>query len=755
MSLRHEQGWGDLPLDVLSRIGRSLTSLGQDIGAMRAVCKRWKQGVSIVPVSLQPSSPPWHYAAFPRTVAVDVGARGKGRSLCQQELKVLSHPATVPTFRQSLTALALDRCAITDALLLSALETLPFLEDLSLNGCCFLRGEFLLEASNARNSKNAANPHIALKRLSMTDCSINFHLPPLSTAVSDEGQGPGLFAPFAPNLQVLDLGGNPLGDELIMRSVSELDRLQVLGLRCARFLTSQGLASLCARCLDIHTLDLDECWTLTEDAEETWQVLLKFRALQTLIFPLSSPPTKLPPLTSLYLTSNPAISNSTSYLKLFLSTICKHGCKFLPAIKTMHCSIAPGKRVSTCFSTVHRDSGGVSFWRRIDAVPRNCAQPSPLGLRFNARELSSAVTALRRAQFEMLMDLSLPSCGLPLEVATVLLQAAPGLTALDFSRNSFCRTRTQVNTDFAAALGSLKRLRFLNLSGCGLSDHGMSTMFSNPRCGLTSLTSLNLADNKNLTDQTIHRLLCEMCTMDGGDLNSNLKSLDVYGTSISLNSLLACPPGMTHLGFGGANMVKVKKEHAQDETGNDVGLEQLFMRLPKLLSLEIADYDALNRMEFMTLASVLTSLTQLSLRGSRLCTDWEGPQDLSALRLLTRLKALDLSRCVFSLENGHVQSIVSDESLEALGQLPWLSTLRVADSSHITPAGIQTITKRMPSLAYLDLTCCLGLFQGQVKEDQDLLYETVPKALVDRAVVCLPQGTILSDRHSCWVRSEK
>lgn len=768
MTFRRERGWGDLPLDALARIGRSLTFLGQDVGTMRAVCKRWKQGTFIIPMSLQPSSPPWHYAAFPCPVAIDCGARGKGRSVSEHELQALIHSATTPDLRQTLKALALDRCAITDALLLCLLDGLPFLEELSLKGCGFLSGEFLIEAGQSTSS-----PHLALKRLNMADCSINFHLPPLSTVISDGNQVPlGLFAPLAPNIEVLDLGGNPVGDEVIMRSVCELDQLQVLGLRSARFLTSQGLAFLSARCPAIHSLDLDECWNLVEDAEATWQALTNLRSLHTLILPVSPLPSNLPPLSSLYLTTNTSISNTASHLKLLLTSI-TNSRKLLPDIKILDCSIGPGLRVSACspyflggswVNTKHSVKGvvddvsrKVSIWRRVDSqAPRNWTRPSPIGARFTSRELSSTVAALRRVRFESLMHLSLPSCGMPLEVGTALLQAAPGLTTLDFSQNPLWTPSNKafsVQMAFAKVLGSLKALRCLNLSGCGLTDQGMSIVIDNPGFGRL-LTSLNLAENKNLTDSTICRLLLRAATKtDPNDSAGELRSLDVYGTSISSESLLACPVGLTHLRFGGAHMTGGPNRDV-------LGLEHVFRRLSGLLSLEICDYGALKRAEFTTLCSVVTSLTQLSLRGCRISAGWkEGPPDMSTLRSLTHLKTLDLSRCVVSaLEtaNGtaNTQSMVSDELLGALGQLPFLSTLRVAESSNITAVGLQAITERMPSITLLDLTCCRGLFQGQHKEDKDLLYETVPKALVDRAIVCLPQGTILSEGHSCWTRSD-
>ena len=126
-----------------------------------------------------------------------------------------------------------------------------------------------------------------------------------------------------------------------------------------------------------------------------------------------------------------------------------------------------------------------------------------------------------------------------------------------------------------------------------------------------------------------------------------------------------------------------------------LGLEHVFRRLSGLLSLEICDYGALKRAEFTTLCSVVTSLTQLSLRGCRISAGWkEGPPDMSTLRSLTHLQTLDLSRCVVSaLEtaNGtaNTQSMVSDELLGALGQLPFLSTLRVAESSNITAVGLK------------------------------------------------------------------
>jgi F-box/leucine-rich repeat protein 13 len=129
----------------------------------------------------------------------------------------------------------------------------------------------------------------------------------------------------------------------------------------------------------------------------------------------------------------------------------------------------------------------------------DCTRVSDLGVRHIMEGASSSV----------LRELNLTNCQKLSDIS--LLRLTPGCPALTHLSLSYCEHISDTGVEL---LGKLPHLYSLDLTGCGITDHGVASLHNNPR-----LRHLGLAELPDITDDGIKRMCCELALLESLDIS--------------------------------------------------------------------------------------------------------------------------------------------------------------------------------------------------------------------------------------------
>lgn len=243
-------------------------------------------------------------------------------------------------------------------------------------------------------------------------------------------------------------------------------------------------------------------------------------------------------------------------------------------------------------------------------------------------------------------------------------------------------THTRVSEVGLALLSGLP-LRELVLNECSR----MSSL--QPLLLMPSLTHLELADCKNLSDDSLFEVLCHL---------SALKKLDLRSTNIKNRTLAALPPKLISLSLAECRFV------------SSAGLQTL-ERIDSLEVLNLASLHIIHLLERERLPKNQAQATMRSLPRTLSClnlSNSEGLIDSDIAELATALP------CLSSLSLRHM-SMLSDKGLHALRDLP-LTELDLTYCSLLSDDGLVCSLAKMPSLSYLNVSHCKLLTVRGLKE---------------------------------------
>ena len=637
-----------------------------------------------------------------------------------------------------LTSLAARDATLADDALQAALPQLPRLASLRLSGALFLRGGALPALGTLR----------ALRRLDLAFCGLALGI----NVASAEAVG-GLAA-----LTRLDLAGNGLDDGALLR-LAALPALRWLSIAHSPGLTDAGLLEFAERspaASALRALDLSACAGLGDRAWEALGYMPSLAALGLAHLPalLAQPgmPEAMPA----------ALWRTGRLASLSLAGSCCHPSKLRllaatcgAGLRTLDLSTGGGGLADL----PEGGDDGAAAAAAAAAADETLARPRLVGQpyrRLSARHLALLCEAAEH--LHGLRRLSAAGARLPLQACLALLRASPWLQDVDLSgccleqssagggpagsagtevlMSSGVRRRLDFHGEaalmaqrmrgaaagvgtsggalataaaFAAALGELApRLRRLRLGQVsGLTESHLSSL-----CQLTALTELSLAGGGAACSDAV---CCALASLPG------LARLDISTGGLGDGGLAAlggCPAlaalaAARNRGITPAGVIAFCAGGVGQR-----GLRELDLSMISVLDDEAA----------AALAAGCPRLRRLRLSGSGGAASshvsYLTPAGVRALASLGELRELSLGRC---------PEAVTDEALAYLATgCPLLARLSLAESSRLTAGGLAASLPRLPALTALDLTCCFGLVDDEMRS-------MLPGAT--HANVSLPQGS--------------
>lgn len=456
---------------------------------MRFVCTRWRDGVSSARISLQPKGFDEYARTFWRPKRLDFSSRYFSPVMQRKDLDVfngsmsgvehciLNHMQHVTslsslTRAQGLRELSLDHSNVTDSILGSVLEICTRLETLSVQGCMFLRGEWI---ESLRHT-----PHV--RTLKMGGCGMDLtRYWSSDTSVLQKLCG----------LETLVLMGNGVSDECI-NVLSHCLSLTYLDIRRCSDVTYHSLYTL-STFESLKTLKIGPLFHCSLD--DIWQAIPKFKSLCALEIygQMDRPSSSLADLLDRDLWHMPPLQK-LSLMNTYYDW---------STIKAL--SIA-------CGQTLEYINLGQS--RPGDVAQRQQCTVEPLDATFPKLVCLKAVHSL-----------------LPLNAINALLISSPGLEVLDLSgcpclkpsRSMWRRTlwdgqqqTSNIVDDFARALGSLARLKSLSLQNACIEDAHLAHIGM-----LTDMTTMDISNNPGLANVSLYK-------------GALWKCINIVNTSISL-----------------------------------------------------------------------------------------------------------------------------------------------------------------------------------------------------------------------------
>lgn len=645
------------------------------------------------------------YQRYSRPRKVDFGRRRYAPIMATEELQAISiigetlESCIIDGFRnlqsliplthiKSLRHLKMDCSSVTDNMLIEVIRHLGNLSSLSLRACVFLRGEFLECLHYLPN----------LEVLHMGECGIALNLhTEWSTALTSLS-----------DLKDLDVSGNHVDDSIVCL-ISKFESLQSLNIRKSPELTMTGIQYLSngsvAKTLRVLKVGgmLDQC------PQDIWKFLPKFKILMAIeisdcpAFPDSgSIPDgtaaslwQLPPLQKISLVGS---YKDWSMLKI-LSATCGNTLEYLNISGSWGISVTgssslsyrphrwqdftQGRQEEQLFFPKLKTFKAINSKLPLLLINRILQGSTELEhLDLSACNLKASNMRRRRLQFQL---------------------SGNEFSGLNFSENGINNTKsrdfTRIMTEFAEALGKLRKLSSLKCQYCSLDDIHLQCLGN-----LENLIELNLMGNQDITDTSMFQLS-----------RASLQKINVLNTSISDAALLflgrhGCK-NLAEISVGGH--LSVVSDEGIVELSNNAG--------SSLTSISITDCKYLNDTGIQKIVERFSNVRSIHLKGcSSLSED--------GLRKITGWKFLEdisLSCMAKAVQDDLVKDIMSHHSSLSRLSLRGATNLSKKSWDYILSGNLLTI---------IDVTSCSGM------GNDDESAAKIPKS--SPVKIYFPQGSV-------------
>jgi Leucine-rich repeat (LRR) protein len=589
----------------------------ESLSSMRLVCRSWRDAVSSACVALQPKGFTHYADVFHRPVKLDFSARhfspvmhNKDLQVFEQTMRtvqrcVLNNMQNIQSlaslvFAEGLLELSLEKSNVTDGILLEVLPKLTKLQKLNIQGCMFLRGEFLRGLEYTQD----------LKVLKMGACGVDIagskHWNKVVTMLC--------------RLEELSIMNNLVSDESI-KVLQHCSKLQYLDIRKCPDITFESLYFLSLHCLGLQTLKVGPIFNCSID--EIWQLIPKLTALHAL-----------------------EISGQVEHTERPLTDI----------LDTSLWQMPPLKKISLIDS--YHD------WSTIKALSVSCGEHLEyLNIsQTRTRDFVSQTMADEDAvHFPKLTCLKCMRSRLPLESIVTIMKASSRLQHLDVSFSEYSAMRLtrmmmrrqvmirlrpefhkgrvleseaqqKVAESFAKALGSLQYLQELKIASIGVQNVHLEHLPN-----LVNLKVLDCSDNRGIDDIPLGRAYWP-----------SLEVLNIANTSISADAMQRLKRSSTlkHLKELYVSVATISGETICDFVS---GCREL--RCLHMIDMDLLDDESLGR-----IVKMCPKIQDLSLAGCQSLS----PMGLLSVAGLRDLVKLDLSRCKQAVTDDAIQHIISN-----------------------------------------------------------------------------------------------
>lgn len=598
--------------------------LGDDhrsLSNMRLVCRRWRDAVNSARISLQPKGFGGYAGIFRRPIRLDFSSRHFSPVMQRQDLESfeqsmrgvekcildnIQHVTSLSTLLHAdrLLELSLENSNVTDAILLRILPKFKSLQTLNVQGCMFLRGEWL----------DMLQHMSLLEVLKVGGCGMDL------TQYKDWNK---IFRSLS-RLRTIVLMGNILSDDCI-KALGHCPDLMYVDIRKCSDVTYESLYALSTLCPGIQTLKIGPLFHCSLD--ELWQMIPRFKSLRALeIYGHMERPFRsladvldrdlwhMPPLEKLSLMDS---YYDWSTVKA-LSIACGQSLEYLHIGHSR-----PGDIVRCCSRDAIEDTD---------------------------------------VTFPKLKHLKGVYSILPLNAMIALISSCPRLETLDLSGYHHLKptramrrmvtldhrtgdtqkqnSRTHLIDVFSRVLGSLLHLKRLKLQNTCVEDAHL-THLSN----LSLVEKIDLSNNIGVTDVTLAQIVSW----------KNLSTLDILNTSVSSDGIE----------FLRGNLAsKLEEFYVSGNLHGVSGLDvyRFVSNFPQMRILHMKD---LKRVEDEILAKVAEKcphITDLSLAGCQGIS----PNGLPCIVNLKNLVKLDISRLRTTVSDQNLRIILSNTCLSEL-----------------------------------------------------------------------------------------
>lgn len=504
---------------------------------------------------------------------------------------------------QNLVSLSLEKSSVTDAALSEVLQQCSSLEVLNVQGCMFLRGEWIECLKHTPR----------LKVLKMGGCGMD-----VSKYWNDSIQ-------YLGGLETLVLMGNVVSDACIA-TLSQCKALRYVDIRKCSDVTYQSLYVLSTSCVRIETLKVGPLFHCS--LEEVWQAIPKFKALNALeIYGHGEKPSRsladildrdlwhMPHLKKLSLMDTYC---DWSTLKA-LSIACGQTLEYINLSQTR-----PGD-VARCAAWDLSEYADVSFPKLT------CLKAIHSMLHLNVMN-----ALIRSSPVLEILDLSGCPC---LKPPRIVRRSLYSNSRDDYAQHQCKKSRNSLDA-FARALGSLTNLESLHLQNACIEDAHLVCTGK-----LTNLKVVDFSNNLGITDASLKHCV----------FWKNLKSINILNTSVNSQGMRYLP------GKAACNLEEFcVSGNMSDICGEDI--LRFVSHSPRIRRLHIQDIQDVNDCVLQRIIDSCPRILDLSLAGCRSISP-HGLRYLIHLRDLTRL---DISRLRETVCDENLQYILANSCLSEL-----------------------------------------------------------------------------------------
>ena len=503
---------------------------------------------------------------------------------------------------RNLVSLSLENSTVTDAGLIEVLQTCSNLENLNVQGCMFLRGEWIESLKYT--------PRIRV--LKMGGCGMDV------TTYWNTGM-------LLESLETLVIMGNIVSDDCISAIIHGCkNTLVYVDVRKCSDVTYQSLYALSASCRRIQTLKVGPLFHCS--LEDVWQAIPRFKALDAL-----------------------EIYGHVDRPSRSLADILDRDLWHMPPLKKL-------SLMDTHYDWDTMKALSIACGQTLEYLNLGQARPGDDFLLMSSSYMRctswNSFSEYTDVYFPKLVCLKAVHSLLHIHGMNALIQSSPSLEVLDLSGCPCLkrpRARRRMNAHgisygseidrFSRALGSLSRLERLYLQNAQIDDEHLKHIGD-----LTELKVVDLRDNPGITDATMEHIASW----------KKMTMMNILNTSIGSRGLRLLTNRVS------SHMKEVHVSGNMCHLSADV--LEFVSQFPEVRVLHFKDIQDMDDDILERLVGVCPCITDLSLAGCRSIS----PHALCSVVQLRNLQKLDISRLRDTVTDENVQYILAHTCLSEI-----------------------------------------------------------------------------------------